>query len=543
MATLLRQLHLQILRDRALTELQRKLDLAETEKEGIQLNVNKLENASKSLNKIIECQIMDNYKKELGYNVVPPPHTGLFPPPKSNLSYTWKGSDAPIIEDWVSNDEEENVEKKEVKPSINRINFVKATTDNNPREIVKNGEQPKQNTHRKRGNQRNWNGMMSHRNHVPQAALTVNAARPINVVHPKRTMNAVNQATYFSKQPHSFVQRPNHKLTSLKNSYANKKVKTVWVKKDNTAKPKAAVNVAKAKAKHKAVKGKKIMMLRPQHAGYGNQKHKVLDHVSRHNNSSITLKKFNYGNPQEHLQDKGVIDSGCSRHMTENMSFLTDYEEIDGEYVAFRGNPNGGKITGKGTRDETSGTLKSFITRVENLMNFRKIIRCDNETEFKNKEMNQLCEIKGIMRQYSVARTPQQNRVAERRNMTLIEAARIMLADSKLPTTFWAKAVNTACHVQNRVLVTKPHNKTPYELFHGRTPTISFLRPFGYPVTILNTIDHLGKFDGKADEVEMAYYTLQQMFNEVRLQVDYEIEMAYDLLRLARKQLRKGYVS
>ncbi|GJW06876.1 ribonuclease H-like domain-containing protein [Tanacetum coccineum] len=122
--------------------------------------------------------------------------------------------------------------------------------------------------------------------------------------------------------------------------------------------------------------------------------------------------------------------------------------------------------------------------------------------------MNQFCEMKGILRQFSVARTPQQNRVAERRNKTLIEAARTMLADSKLPTTFWAEAVNTACYVQNRVLVVKPYNKTPYELFHGRTPTLSFMRPFGYPVTILNTIDHLGKFDGKADEGFFVGYSL-----------------------------------
>ncbi|GJW44379.1 retrovirus-related pol polyprotein from transposon TNT 1-94 [Tanacetum coccineum] len=106
------------------------------------------------------------------------------------------------------------------------------------------------------------------------------------------------------------------------------------------------------------------------------------------------------------------------------------------------------------------------------------------------------------------ARTPQQNGVAERRNRTLIEAARTMLADSKLPTTFWAEAVNTACYVQNRVLVVKPHNKTPCELFHGRTPTLSFMRPFGCPVTILNTIDHLGKFDGKADEGFFIGYSL-----------------------------------
>ncbi|GKE02605.1 ribonuclease H-like domain-containing protein, partial [Tanacetum coccineum] len=75
-----------------------------------------------------------------------------------------------------------------------------------------------------------------------------------------------------------------------------------------------------------------------------------------------------------------------------------------------------------------------------------------------------------------------------------------MLADSKLPTTFWAKAVNTACYVQNRVLVVKHHNKTPYELFRGRTHALSFMRPFGYHVTILNTLDYLGKFDGKSDE-------------------------------------------
>ncbi|GJY67658.1 ribonuclease H-like domain-containing protein [Tanacetum coccineum] len=159
------------------------------------------------------------------------------------------------------------------------------------------------------------------------------------------------------------------------------------------------------------------------------------------------------GNPLMDLQDQGVIDSGCSRYMTRNMSYLTNFEEIDGGYVAFGGNPKGGKITSK-------------------------------------------------------ARTPQQNRVAERKNRTLIEAARTMLADSKLPTTFWAEAVNIACYVQNRVLVTKPHNKTPYELFLSRKPALGFMRPFGCPITILNTIDHLGKFDGKADEGFFVGYSI-----------------------------------
>ncbi|GKA35478.1 putative ribonuclease H-like domain-containing protein [Tanacetum coccineum] len=136
---------------------------------------------------------------------------------------------------------------------------------------------------------------------------------------------------------------------------------------------------------------------------------------------------------------------------------------------------------------------------LENLVDHKvKVIRCDNGTEFKNREMNLFCDMKGILRQFSIAITPQQNIVVERRNKTLIEAARTMLANSKLPTTFWAEAVSSHCYVQNRVLVVKPHNKTPYELFHGRTPTLCFMRPFGCPITILNTIDHLGIFDGKA---------------------------------------------
>ncbi|GJW48619.1 putative ribonuclease H-like domain-containing protein [Tanacetum coccineum] len=122
--------------------------------------------------------------------------------------------------------------------------------------------------------------------------------------------------------------------------------------------------------------------------------------------------------------------------------------------------------------------------------------------------MDDFCKEKGIRREYSVARTPQQNGVAERRNRTLIEAARTMLADSKLPTTFWAKAVSTACYVQNRVLIVKPHNKTPYELFRGFKPALSFMKPFGCHVTILNTLDSLGKFDGKSDEGFFVGYSL-----------------------------------
>nr|GEY03937.1 copia protein [Tanacetum cinerariifolium] len=121
------------------------------------------------------------------------------------------------------------------------------------------------------------------------------------------------------------------------------------------------------------------------------------------------------GNPQQALKDKGVIDSGCSRHMTRNMSYLSDFKELNGGYVAFGGNPKGCKIT-------------------ENLLSLKvKIIRCDNGTEFKNADLNQFCGLKGIKREFSVPRTPQQNGIVERKNRTLIKAARTLLADSLLP--------------------------------------------------------------------------------------------------------------
>ncbi|GJY69687.1 putative ribonuclease H-like domain-containing protein [Tanacetum coccineum] len=266
------------------------------------------------------------------------------------------------------------------------------------------------------------------------------------------------------------------------------------------------------------------------------------------------------GTQESRQQEQGTYQKECTMDslvtLTEQF-YRSDYKEIDGGFVAFGGNSKGRKITGKDFKltDENHVLLKvprkdnmysvdlknvvpkgglaclfikatldesnlwhgrlghvnfktmnklvrgNLVKDIENLIDLRvKVIRCDNGTKFKNKVMNQFCEMKGIKREFSVARTLQQNEVAEKKNKKLIESVRTMLADLKLLTTFWAKAVNTACYVQNRVLVIKPHNKTPYELFLGRKPALSFMRPFRCPVTILNTIDHLGKFDGKADE-------------------------------------------
>ncbi|GJX10399.1 putative ribonuclease H-like domain-containing protein [Tanacetum coccineum] len=184
------------------------------------------------------------------------------------------------------------------------------------------------------------------------------------------------------------------------------------------------------------------------------------------------------------------------------------------------------------SKDETSGILQNFIRQIENQLNHRvKIIRSDNGTEFKNRDMLEFCGNKGIKQEYSNARTPQQNGVAERMNRTLIEAARTMLADSLLPTTFWAEAVSTACYIFNRVRVTKPQNKTPYELLFGQKPIISYIRPFGCHVTILDTLSVLGKFDGKSDEGFLVGYSLNskayRVYNLVTKRVEVNLHVNF----------------
>ncbi|GKA53143.1 putative ribonuclease H-like domain-containing protein [Tanacetum coccineum] len=369
----------------------------------------------------------------------------------------------------------------------------------------------------------------------PRAAASISTARHVNTAAPKSKANDALPKTYFYIKAHSPVRRAFNQKSAAKTNNLNEIVKTAKVNNVTTVGPKAVVSAAVRNGEN-AVKSSTCWIWRPT----GN----VIDHTSK-DSGSYMFKRFDYVDLQGRL-----------KHMTGNKSFLSDYHVGWMWIVAFcQESPKGGKITIKGkirTRkldfedvyfvkelkfnlfsvsqvcDKKSSVL---FTETEWKDKTKLLVRpscellsanltkcciwtyldqrlCDNGTEFKNNDMNQFCGMKGIKREFSVARTPQQNGVAERKNRTLIEAARTMLADSLLPTTFWAEAVNTACYVQNRVLVTKPHNKTPYELLLGRPPSISFMRPFGCPVTILNTLDPLGKFDGKADEGFLVGYSI-----------------------------------
>ncbi|GJR27611.1 putative ribonuclease H-like domain-containing protein [Tanacetum coccineum] len=193
----------------------------------------------------------------------------------------------------------------------------------------------------------------------------------------------------------------------------------------------------------------------------------VIDHTSK-DSGSYMLKRFDYVDLQGILKIKG---------------FLT--------------------VDAPGISKETSPSLqiiKRLMVDLLHLQEFLKELLDESKVLLKVPRQNNLYSfnLKNVV----------PSGVAERKNRALIEAARTMLADLLLPTTFWAEVINTACYVQNRVLVTKPHNKTSYELLIGRPPNLDFMRPFGCHVTILNTLDHLGKFKGKADEVFLVGYSV-----------------------------------
>nr|GEU36818.1 putative reverse transcriptase domain-containing protein [Tanacetum cinerariifolium] len=278
-----------------LGEFRRKLELAQKEKDKIQLTVEIFENSSKNLSKLIDCQIVDKCKTGLGYNAIPPPYTGNFFPLKPDLSGLEKFLNESIV----------------TKPIVKKLEIETS-------EAKADADKPK----------------VTRKNFGP----------PL-----------------------------------------------------------------------------------------------IEDWIS--NSEDEAESKSKIGNPQMESHDKEVIDSRCARYMTGNMSYLTDYKEIDRGYVVFGGNPKGDKITGK-------------------------------------------------------------------------------------------EAVNTACYVQNRALVVKPHNKTSYELFHGRTQALSFMRPFGCPVTIFNTKDHLGKFDGKVDEGFFVGYSLNckafRVFNNITRIVEENLHISDD---------------
>nr|GEU32965.1 hypothetical protein [Tanacetum cinerariifolium] len=400
--------------------------------------------SSSSDNKVASCSkactksyvtlhpVYDRYQSRKGYHVVPPPYTGTFMPPKPDLVF----HDAPTInetvhtafnvEDWVFDSEDES----KAKPTQNAPSFVYPPKHvKTPRPSVKPVEHPIladhlrkdiPKNHAQKGNNQHYARMTNpqpHRHVVPTSVLTkswlvpLTAARPVTAVVP---------------QPHVTRPRPAKNIVTKSHSPPRR---TIHHKPSPTP---------------------------------SNFPHKV------------TTVKAPKSNPQQALTDKGVIDSSCSRHMTRNISYLSEFEALNGGYVSFGGNPKGRKITSKG---------KIRICKLD----FDDVYFV-KELKFNLFSVSQMCDKKNnvlftdtewIKREFSVARTPQQNSIAKRKNMTLIKAARTM-------------------------------QQIHYYPFHFglRTPSIGFMRPFGCPLTILNTLDPVGKFDRKADEGFLVGYSV-----------------------------------
>ncbi|GJZ23044.1 retrovirus-related pol polyprotein from transposon TNT 1-94 [Tanacetum coccineum] len=130
-------------------------------------------------------------------------------------------------------------------------------------------------------------------------------------------------------------------------------------------------------------------------------------------------------------------------------------------------------------------------------------------TEFLNKTLHAYFKEEGIEHQTSTPRTPEQNGVVERRNRTLVEAARTMLSASKLPLSFWAEAVATACYTQNRSIIISTHGKTAYHIINDRKPSIKHLHIFGCTCYITRDGENLDKMKEKGDPCVMVGYSTQ----------------------------------
>ena len=161
------------------------------------------------------------------------------------------------------------------------------------------------------------------------------------------------------------------------------------------------------------------------------------------------------------------------------------------------------------SKDETPQMVIDHLKLIELDSKFPvRAIRSDNGTEFKNQLLNDFCSDKGISRQYSAPRTPQQNGVVERKNCTLIEAARTMLSESRLSMYFWAEAVNTACYTQNRTPINKDLMKTPYEIMNDKKPKLKYFHVFDAKCFVLKDgDDRREKFEAKAHEAVFVGYS------------------------------------
>ncbi|GJS09110.1 putative ribonuclease H-like domain-containing protein [Tanacetum coccineum] len=379
------------LRDNALTELRKKFEKAEKERDDLKLTLEKFGNSSKNLSKLLEIQVSDKFKTGVGfdsqvvdshvfdsqeneryktseeYHVVPPPYTGNFMPPKYDLILADEGeyvfsesvtsipdaatSEAktsvskpksvgePLIEDWISDSEDENeteFKSKQRKPSFAKTEFVKSNEHvKTPRESVKKIENKKQAKYPRKNSQSPRDCDLYEKKMLEK--IVWNNARRANHQNSQRMTHPHPKGNFV---PKALLMKSGIKSLNTVEQNFSKAVISV-----NTAKPINTVYTRPTMSSARKASNGDVTTAGPKTVVSNNKGNEA--NVVK---ASTCWRPKKKGNPQLELQEKGVIDSGCSMHMTGNKSYLSDYEEIDGGFVAFGGDPKRGRITGKDTK-------------------------------------------------------------------------------------------------------------------------------------------------------------------------------------------------
>ncbi|GJY26925.1 hypothetical protein Tco_0401651 [Tanacetum coccineum] len=378
-------------KDYEINVLKSEFEKVKQEKEGIEFKIEKFDNASKSLNKLLESQITNKSKKGLGYNVVPPPHPLIYNRPKKlDLSYSGldefkdpefksygskdskqesnivcdKKSDASkensndsLVKEQVSEDTSSfvesslNVDKETIFLVDKKIEFVKPKNHEKPvKKSVRYAEMYRSQS--PRGNQRNWNGQKS--NQLGSDFVMYNKACFICgsfdhvqahcKYHQRERMvygnnyNRVNY-NYTTNRTHPNAQR---------NMVPRAVLMKTGLKPFNTAR---TVNTAHPKSTNNTTKAKAVNIVRPKAVN-----------TTRPHLAVVNVVRVNQGKPQQY--DTGFIDSGCSRHMIGNIAYLLHFKEFDGGYVTFGGGAHGGRIYGKGTLKTDSLDFEDILLKI-----------------------------------------------------------------------------------------------------------------------------------------------------------------------------------
>nr|GEX08260.1 hypothetical protein [Tanacetum cinerariifolium] len=653
------------LRDTTLTSLRQKLDTTEKERDDLNMKLEKFQTSSKRLTDLLASQtsekaglgynlqvftkavfdcenyyssdsdydsnLYDRFVPSGGYHVVPPPMTGTFMPSKPDLVFYTPPSDenerltfnvqlsppklepdlsfrpsAPIIEGWVFDSKEDDIPQvsKNVPSFAQSSELVKPPR---PSDHLFHAPVPVAPTIPLRTNPHSRGFRRTKKACFVCKSMT-HLIKDCDF-HAKKLAHKPYASRDIHKQyaPVHHSKFPLHKVPTAAPSQS-KSVLTAAVRTDSAVEP--IFSMTRPTLSSRAFSKSKSPLRRHSPRLPSSHSHYSPPRVTAAGPFAVTAaqdQQDTWGNPQQALKDKGVIDSGCSRHMTGNMSYLSDLKELNRGYVAFGGNPKGGKITRKGKIKtgkldfddvyfvkELKFNLFSVLQMVprENNMynvnlrnilppgdltclfanatldesnlwhrrlghvNFKTINKLvngnlvrglpikvfTNDNSFvackKGKQHRASCKSKSVSsvdqplfrlhmdlfgptfvkslskKSYCLVITDDYSRfswlffLASKDETAPILKTFIIGLENLLSLKVKAEAVNTTWYVQNRVLVTKPHNKTPYEPLHGRLPSIGFMRPFGCPVTILNTLYPLGKFQGKVNEGFLVGYSV-----------------------------------